>query len=451
MAWLNCYQYRINCHKIEMTRCFWQRMKGAAMKVHKFRKVFLAGIGIAFLGCSIVPSTFYGGNVKERIVYASEYGLDNNWNIPETEIPNVATAPAIITTQSAIAATQSAIVITQPAISTGGSVVETEEADVFFSEDMCKVYLSRSKKLKPKFKDNIKDNYTWVFASKNKKVATVSSDGVVKGLSLGTTKITIRAKEDSGLSASIVVKVVKEKKGWHTTASGKRYYVKKDGMRKTGYFKVGQDYYYAPSSSYVVTNDWRYVNFSGKKYKLYFGKKGKQKQDVSSLLGEQDQYKIEVNTSQNIVIVFAKDENGTFNIPVKAMVCSCGVPGHSTIKGTYKHLRRAGVWHTLYYGTYGKYCTRINGPYLFHSVVYSKYGDEYSLYKEEYEKLGEAASHGCVRLQVKDAKWIYRRYKKCIVELYASDKKMPLAKPVAKPVVDLGGNRVCDPTDTDVN
>lgn len=55
---------------------------------------------------------------------------------------------------------------------------------------------------------------------------------------------------------------------------------------------------------------------------------------------------------------------------------------------------------------YGQYSTRIHGAYLFHSVPY------YSINKsqvstKEYNKLGQQASAGCIRLAVTDAKWIY--------------------------------------------
>lgn len=288
------------------------------------------------------------------------------------------------------------------------------------------------------------------YSSSNKKVATVDQNGKVTGVTTGTATITAKAKDGSKVSASYKVKVEKEKKGWHTTSSGKKYYVKKDGTRARGYFKVKEDYYFGNRSSYLASNAWKYVKVDGKNYKLYFGKSGKQSQDVSSVIGKQSKYQIEVNISTNTVIVYAKDGKNGFIIPVKAMVCSCGVAGHATITGNYSNLRRAGKWHTLYYGTYGKYCTRISGPYLFHSVVYSKNGDSYSLQADEYDKLGKLASHGCIRLSVKDAKWIYQNYNKCSVKLFRSSKKAPLKKPTPEMAVRLNNGKAYDPTDTDV-
>lgn len=122
--------------------------------------------------------------------------------------------------------------------------------------------------------------------------------------------------------------------------------------------------------------------------------------------------------------------------------------GHRTITGNYPRLRRAGRWQKLRYSSVGQYCTRISGPYLFHSVVYTRYKDRYSLHKAEYKKLGKSASHGCIRLQVEDAKWIYDRASRCRVSLYYNKKaKYPLAKPKAKKIGRTSSKRYYDPTD----
>ena len=66
---------------------------------------------------------------------------------------------------------------------------------------------------------------------------------------------------------------------------------------------------------------------------------------------------------------------------------------------------------------YAQYASRFRGHYLFHTVPiageyrkYQKYGKKQMMI-EEYEKLGAPASHGCVRLLVGDAYWIYNNCK----------------------------------------
>lgn len=288
------------------------------------------------------------------------------------------------------------------------------------------------------------------YTSSNTKIATVDQEGKVTGLKEGTVTITAIAKDGSKEKATCAITVKKEKKGWHKVSDTKKYYVKKDGTRAIGYTKIDGDYYFGKTNSYVLTEQWKYVDVDGTKYKLYFGKNGKQSQNVSALIGEQGNYRLEVNLSKNIVVVYAKDGNKGYTIPVKAMVCSCGVPGHSTRQGTYRNLIQTGKWHTLKYGVYGKYCTRYSGPYLFHSVTYTRNYDSYSLQGEEYKKLGKLASHGCIRLAVKDAKWIYQNARKCEANIFTSDKKSPLKKPAPEEPVKTDDGRYYDPTDKDI-
>ena len=51
--------------------------------------------------------------------------------------------------------------------------------------------------------------------------------------------------------------------------------------------------------------------------------------------------------------------------------------------------------------------TQITGNILFHSVPYTEKYNNASLEYWEYDKLGTSASLGCIRLTVKNAKWIY--------------------------------------------
>lgn len=109
-------------------------------------------------------------------------------------------------------------------------------------------------------------------------------------------------------------------------------------------------------------------------------------------------YYLQVNKGTNVVTVFTND--GT---PVHAFVCSTG---NATPIGTF-YTKEKLRWHTLMGPSYGQYCTRITGSILFHSVFYNRNYDVSSMPYSAYNKLGTTASHGCVRLTVADAKWIY--------------------------------------------
>ncbi|SFP95170.1 L,D-transpeptidase catalytic domain [Lachnospiraceae bacterium XBB1006] len=156
-------------------------------------------------------------------------------------------------------------------------------------------------------------------------------------------------------------------------------------------------------------------------------------------------YLIHVNRKQNTVIIYKKNAKGEYTVPVKAMVCSVGMQNR-TPKGNFKLSERY-RWRKLFYGTYGQYATRISGNILFHSVGYDR-RDPASLQYREYNKLGTSASHGCVRLAVEDAKWIYDHCKKGTkVSIYDSSKKEPLDKPNAVKIPTNGKLKYWDPTD----
>ena len=163
-------------------------------------------------------------------------------------------------------------------------------------------------------------------------------------------------------------------------------------------------------------------------------------------------YAVFVNRLENRVIVYSKDESGSFTKIEKVFICSVGKgpeQHNKTPLGQFYTLEKY-VWRSLNGGTYGQYATRIWGAYLFHSVPYTK-KNKASLKAEEYNKLGTPASQGCIRLCVRDAKWIYDN---CpigtFVYIYDLEEELPLAEKVD--LIDLTNpNCRWDPTDPDVN
>lgn len=158
-------------------------------------------------------------------------------------------------------------------------------------------------------------------------------------------------------------------------------------------------------------------------------------------------YYLKVNRLQNVVTVYAPDQNDRYTIPVRAFVCSVG-KNNATPTGTYRTSDKH-EWSALVGGVYGQYAYRINGHIMFHSVPYYRRNNG-SLESEEYNKLGTAASLGCVRMAVADVKWIYDNCPTgTIVTIYDSDYPGPLGKPVAESL-DLNDERSgWDPTDPD--
>ncbi|MBQ7707984.1 MAG: L,D-transpeptidase [Lachnospiraceae bacterium] len=155
------------------------------------------------------------------------------------------------------------------------------------------------------------------------------------------------------------------------------------------------------------------------------------------------EYTIEVNVTMNVVTVYQ------YGNPVKAMVCSTGTstPRSGTYRTTDKY-----EWRSLVGGVSGQYATRITGQILFHSVPYTRYGDKSSLEYWEYDKLGNAASLGCVRLSVEDAKWIYDNCPRGTGVTFITGYSAPLGKPSSCAISNASSElRGWDPTDPDPN
>ena len=85
---------------------------------------------------------------------------------------------------------------------------------------------------------------------------------------------------------------------------------------------------------------------------------------------------------------------------ISYMTCSPGAYESPTVSGVYRvtgHVFSFGSGYTCWYAT------QFYGNYLFHSVLY--YPGSMSSIKDG--RLGEHLSHGCVRLAIEDARWIY--------------------------------------------
>ncbi|MGF7145739.1 hypothetical protein HNQ56_004182 [Anaerotaenia torta] len=157
-------------------------------------------------------------------------------------------------------------------------------------------------------------------------------------------------------------------------------------------------------------------------------------------------YLIKVNRYHNTITVYEQDEKGEYTVPIKAMACSVGT-GNKTRLGTFP-LREKYRWKALMGDVWGQYASRIVGGILFHSVYYYKNGNPATLATAQYNKLGKAASHGCIRLTVADAKWIYDNCPTGTNVVIYDDKKSP--GPLGKPnTIRIASSVRWDPTDPD--
>lgn len=195
--------------------------------------------------------------------------------------------------------------------------------------------------------------------------------------------------------------------GWLTIAGKKNYFDPQTGERYTGVHKIG-------GKTYNFGTDGITVNATGP-------------------------WLIKVNQSTNTVTIYRGDT------PVNAFACSVGVGG-ATPCGTF-HLQDKLRWHELMGPSWGQWCSHITWNILFHSVPYNSYCNKYSLSTTAYNKLGTAASHGCIRLAAINAKYIYDNCPigTTVKIFYGSTKDDPLGKPMPARVGSW--TKSYDPTD----
>lgn len=152
-------------------------------------------------------------------------------------------------------------------------------------------------------------------------------------------------------------------------------------------------------------------------------------------------YTIKVNLGTNCTTIYNSKGKA-----IKAMICS---PSSETPTGTF-YVPVKYKWHEMIGNCYAQYCTRITTGILFHSVWYYKKYDKSTMSVAAYNVMGNKASHGCVRLLCKDAKWIYDH---CavgtkIVIFWGNKKDDPIKRPSFTPI-KTGAFTSWDPTDPD--
>ncbi len=109
-------------------------------------------------------------------------------------------------------------------------------------------------------------------------------------------------------------------------------------------------------------------------------------------------FRIEVDLGRQRVIVFYKDDI------LREMICSGGAPESPTPLGEFTTLQKIEYYFVERFDVGAYYWIRFFEDYLIHSVPFDEEG---KMIIEEFEKLGSPASHGCIRLKLEEAKWLY--------------------------------------------
>ncbi|MBE5768696.1 MAG: hypothetical protein E7333_03785 [Clostridiales bacterium] len=118
-------------------------------------------------------------------------------------------------------------------------------------------------------------------------------------------------------------------------------------------------------------------------------------------------FAITVDVTNQVTTVYTRDEYGDYTVVVRQMLCSTGTKGYPSDVGEFVLTGRRARWCDFpQWGGHAQYWTKINESIAFHSVVYNTV-DTMDLSVKSYNNLGKRASHGCIRLTVADARWIY--------------------------------------------
>ncbi len=237
-----------------------------------------------------------------------------------------------------------------------------------------------------------------------------------------------------------------------TKINGYKYWFNKKGVMRTKVWKYkdGVRYYYFTKSGKALKSTSKYIG----KYKFYFNKNSVAQTNLVKYKGlkwvRKHSIKIRVYRKLNIVTAYAKDGDRGYTIPVFNCICSTGKSSTPTPARTYT-TGQVYRWKLLGGGAngplcWGQYATWMSyRGYFFHSCTYDTQ-NIHTLDASQYNKLGQGASHGCVRLQAASARTIYQISdgKRCTVVVYDSDSKGPFGKPK---IAKIPSSQNYDPTD----
>jgi peptidoglycan hydrolase-like protein with peptidoglycan-binding domain len=121
-------------------------------------------------------------------------------------------------------------------------------------------------------------------------------------------------------------------------------------------------------------------------------------------------YRVEVSINAQTVTVYEWMDTGEY-VQVHQFTCSTGL-GNSTPRGIFLDGYPANRWHHFKkFDCWAQYSFEIEGNIMFHSVLYSE-KDTSTLREGSVYALGSPASHGCIRLSVKSAQWLFNHCKR---------------------------------------
>ena len=155
-------------------------------------------------------------------------------------------------------------------------------------------------------------------------------------------------------------------------------------------------------------------------------------------------YKVRVNKTKNVVIVYEKGDDGKYQKSVKVM---SAIVGRDIRVNTEYNIGDRWLWIKNQNGNYSKFVTQVSGNVVFESIAYKKKGDLGSLNYVEFDNLGNSIDGSFIKLQYADAQWIFDNLDyDTIVEFYESDDLNGLNVPEVKKISLENDKKNWDPT-----
>ena len=157
-------------------------------------------------------------------------------------------------------------------------------------------------------------------------------------------------------------------------------------------------------------------------------------------------YKVRVNKTKNVVIVYEKGDDGKYQKSVKVM---SAIVGRDIRVNTEYNIGNRWLWIKNQNGNYSKFVTQVSGNVVFESIAYKKKGDLSSLNYVEFDNLGNSIDGSFIKLQYADAQWIFDNLDyDTIVEFYESEDLNGVNVPEVKKISLENDKKNWDPTYT---
>ena len=155
-------------------------------------------------------------------------------------------------------------------------------------------------------------------------------------------------------------------------------------------------------------------------------------------------YKVRVNKTKNVVIVYEKGDDGKYEKSVRVMNA---VVGRDIKNDASYNISNRWLWIKNHNGSFSKFVTQVAGNVVFESIGYKRKEDLSSLNYIEFDNLGNSIDGSFIKLQYADAQWIFDNLDyDTVVEFYESDDLNGVNVPEVKKISLENDKKNWDPT-----